>query len=164
VRLNPNDVVLTNRSIAKKIIEYFNPQGLCLDPCKGKGAFYDYMSHPKEYCEIQENIDFFTYLKSVDWIISNPPYSNYDNFLLHSFEIAKNIVYLIPLSKIFRGKVIQEKAEHYGNIKTILIIGTGNELNFPMGFMCGCVHYEKEYNGLCKIERLDIKQKEKLFK
>lgn len=40
---NPNDVVFTPDWLAKEIIEHFAPVGVCLDPCKGDGAFY--LSH-----------------------------------------------------------------------------------------------------------------------
>ena len=37
------DVVYTPRWLSKAIIDYFQPSGLCLDPCVGAGAFYDYL-------------------------------------------------------------------------------------------------------------------------
>ena len=98
----PNDDISTPLEISKMIINMFDLYGIILDPFKGDGSFYNqYPKHvSKDWCEIKENRDFFKYDKKVDWIISNPPYSILDEVLEHSFEIADNIVYLVPLSKI----------------------------------------------------------------
>jgi len=153
---NQNDVVLTPTEIAKKIIEFFKPQGLILDPCFGDGAFYNnYPTKNKDWCEIRKNKDFFNYQTKVNWIISNPPFSTYDAFLKHSFEIADNVVYIIPLYKTFKSKKQQKMVSDFGGLKNVLIIGSGSELNFNMGFLCGCVHYEKGYKGLVKISELN---------
>ena len=98
----PNDDVLTPVEISKKIIDMFDIEGTVLDPFKGQGSFYNQYPNNviKEWCEIKEGKDFFKYNQKVDWIVSNPPYSILDEVLDHSFEIADNIVYLVPLSKI----------------------------------------------------------------
>ena len=35
----PNNVVMTLEDTAIKIIDYFNPSGTILEPCKGMGSF-----------------------------------------------------------------------------------------------------------------------------
>ena len=151
--MNKNDIVYTPNYIAKKIIDYFNPSGEILEPCRGKGAFTQYMPEC-DWCEIQDGKDFFCYTKHVDWIISNPPFSIYDQFLQHAFRLADNVVYLIPLYKTFKSKKQQQMVDGYGGLKTVLIIGSGNECGFNMGFLCGCVHYKRNYNGLVKVDKL----------
>lgn len=42
-KANPNDVVFTPEPLAKMVIETFTPTGKCLDPCKGRGAFFQYL-------------------------------------------------------------------------------------------------------------------------
>ncbi len=37
------DVVYTPDYVSKHIINHLKPLGLCLDPCKGDGAFLKYM-------------------------------------------------------------------------------------------------------------------------
>ena len=76
-----NDVVMTSEETAIKIINYFNPVGTILEPCKGTGNFYNNFNINKDYCEISEGIDFLKYNKQVDWIITNPPFSIFDLFL-----------------------------------------------------------------------------------
>jgi len=155
-KFNKNDVVLTPERISKKIIEYFNPTKSILDPCSGDDSFFSNFPDniDKDWCEIRKGKDFFEYDKKVNWIISNPPFSTYDDFLEHSFKIADNVVFIIPLYKTFKSKKQQLMVDNYGGLKTVLIIGSGSELNFNMGFLCGCVHYQREYNGLVKIDKL----------
>lgn len=49
---------------------------IVLEPFKGEGSFYNNFPNNvmKEWCEIQEGIDYQEYDKSVDWVISNPPF------------------------------------------------------------------------------------------
>ena len=49
-----SDTVFTPSNVAKKIIEYFNPKGVCLEPCKGAGAFYNLMQN-NQYQELRES-------------------------------------------------------------------------------------------------------------
>ena len=125
-----NDKVMTNPDLAKWIIQYFKPHGIVLDPAKGTGNFYKYMPKTKDYCEITENRDFLKYNKKVDWIITNPPYSIYDEFLIKAFEIADNIVFLVPLGKAFKSRKIDNYIVKYGGLKEIVFIGSGGKVGF----------------------------------
>jgi hypothetical protein len=156
--MNKNDIVYTPERISKGIIKHFSPIGICLDPCRGSGAFHKYMPEGSLYCEIQEGIDFYTFDKKVDWIISNPPFSEYDTFLKKAFEVSLNVVFLIPLYKTFKSKKQQNLVNDYGGLKEILIIGSGSEIGFNMGFLCGCVYYKKDYKGLVKVSQLKAQQ------
>lgn len=150
----PNDIVMTNEITAKKIINYFNPQGFILEPCKGTGNFYNNMNNPKDYCEISEGIDFLQYNKKVDWIITNPPFSIFDIFLLKAFDVANNIVFFCPLNKVFKSKKIDKAIQNYGGIAEVINMGTGGQHGFPFGFPVGCIYYKKNYNGHIKYTRI----------
>jgi len=149
----PNDLIMTNPDTAKWIVDYFNPQGLALDPCMGDGAFYDAYRCDKDWCEITKDKDFFDYTNKVDWIITNPPFSIFDDFLIKSFDIADNVVFFCPLTKVFKGKKLDVKISNYGGIKEIIHMGGGNQHGFPFGFSTGCIHYEKNYKGNIKLTR-----------
>ncbi len=74
-----------------------------LDCAKGSGAFYN--NYPdnivKEWCEIKKKISFLKKVNKVDWIITNPPYSNLDKWLEHSCYICrKGFAYLIALQNL----------------------------------------------------------------
>src|SRR3546814_3116151 len=87
------DVVMTPFELAKEIIEHYKPTGVILDPCKGTGAFT-----VDKWCEITEGKDFFNYKEKVDWIITNPPWSKFKEFLIHSMHLSENIVFLSPIN------------------------------------------------------------------
>ena len=150
-----NDKVYTPLPIAKAIINTFGLYGKVLDPFKGGGAFYnqypDYVV--KEWCEIDEGRDFFDYTEKVDWIISNPPYSILDEVLEHSFEIADNVVYLVPLSKVFTSLGRIRKILKYGNIREIHIV-SASRCGFPFGFPACAIWFQKDYDGKTIIKEL----------
>lgn len=140
------DVVLTPAHIASGIVDYFKPSGRILDPCKGDGAFLRQMPGA-EYCELQEGRDFFDWREPVDWIVSNPPYSVFLEWMRHSFRVAENIVYLIPINKAFNSNTLLKETYEWGGIAEILHIGSGAACNFKLGFAVGAVHYKRGYSG-----------------
>ena len=147
----PADVVYTPDHVSKYIVEWLTPSGLCLDPCRGDGAFLKYLPNNSDYCEIEEGKDFFMYNKKVKWVIGNPPYSIFEDFLRKGFEIADNVSYLVPTNKIFQRQIIMEMINNYGGIKSIIIYGSGQLIGFPFGFSVGNFHFKKDYKGETKI-------------
>jgi hypothetical protein len=146
-KANPFDIVMTDRVVARKIVEHFRPHGRILDPCKGTGAFLDEMPGA-EWCEVREGRDFFEWKDRVDWIVSNPPFSIFYEWLMHSMTIADDIVYLIPLSKVWQSNRVIRAVHEWGGLKETLIVGNGRkELGFPVGFAVGAVHFQKRYRG-----------------
>lgn len=138
--------------MSKGIVDFLSPEGLCLDPCKGDGAFLKYLPDGSEHCELREGTDFLRYDKKVDWIIGNPPYSIFEEFLSHAFSIADNVSYLVPTNKVFQRQLIMEMINKYGGIKSIIIYGSGSLIGFPFGFSVGNFHFQKGYKGETKIE------------
>ena len=143
---NKNDVVLTPPPIAADIVRHFRPSGAILDPCKGEGAFLDHMPGA-EWCELREGVDFFAWSKRVDWIVSNPPYSIFTEWLERSLKIADDIVYLIPLSKVFNSEARLRDIMRWGGIVETRHYGSGTDCGFPFGFPCGAVHIRRGYKG-----------------
>jgi len=145
------DIVYTPDNISRHIIDFLKPEGKCLDPCRGDGAFYKFMPQGTDYCEISEGKDFFEYNKSVDWVIGNPPYSIFEDFLKKAFEISENVSYLVPTNKIFQRQVIMDLINKWGGIKSIIIYGSGQLIDFPFGFSVGNFYFKKGYNGETRI-------------
>jgi hypothetical protein len=158
----PGDIVYTPEAISKGIIDYLQPSGLCLDPCKGDGAFLKYMPEGSEYCEIREGSDFFKYNKKVNWIIGNPPYSIFKDFLEHSFNLADNVSFLVPTNKVFQRQVIMNMINQWGGVKSVIVYGSGTLIGFPFGFSVGNFHFEKNYKGPSVI-KLGMKEALKPF-
>lgn len=147
-----NDVVMTPYITAKFIVDYYNPKGSILEPCAGENVFYNLFTNEEKYrCEISEGIDFFEFNKKVDWIITNPPYSIYDEFLKKAFDIADNIVFFVPIQKAFKSENIEKLVIEYGGLKEIEFLGGGRKHKLPFGFAVGCLYYQRDYKGDCKI-------------
>ena len=144
-----NDIVLTPDSIAADIVRHFAPSGRMLDPCKGDGAFLKHMPGA-DWCECREGRDFFAWYDRVDWIVSNPPYSIFTEWLEHSLKIANDIVYLIPLSKVFNSEARLKQIMQVGGIVETRHYGSGTDCGFPFGFPCGAVHIRLGYIGPMK--------------
>jgi len=156
--VRPDDIVYTPDAVAFDIVNYFKPSGLCLDPCSGDGVFLKYLPKNSDSCEVRNGLDFFDYRKSVDWIVGNPPYSIFVDFLKHSFKIAKNVVYIVPTNKIFQSFKVMDQISQYGGIKAMLVYGGGLRVGFPFGFSIGAFHFEKDYTGKTQIEFRQITQ------
>lgn len=142
--VNINDIVYTPDAVAKFIVETFKPYGRILEPCKGGGAFIRYLPDA-EWCEIQEGRDFFDWDEQVDWIVSNPPYSLWDQWMSHSMDLAEHIVYLVPFAKVFKLSTLREILS-WGGIVSVLNI-TPQTAGFPFGFPCGAFYFRKGYKG-----------------
>jgi len=149
----PNDKIFTPPKIAKQIIDMFELKGKVLDAFMGNGSFYNQYPEnvEKDWCEIDKGRDFFEYTEKVDWIITNPPYSIFEKVLEHSFEIAENIVYLVPLSKVVSSMGRIRQIKEFGGVPLIYIIGA-SKCGFPFGFPCCAVHIKRNYTGLTNIK------------
>ena len=151
----PNDKIYTPNKIAKEIINLFPLKGKVLEPFKGKGAFYNQLPNcvEKDWCEIDEGRDFFDYKEKVNFIISNPPYSILEQVLEHSFEIADNVIYLVPLSKVVSSMGRIRQIKNYGGVKEIYIL-SASKCGFPFGFPACVIWLQKDYKGDTKIKEI----------
>lgn len=153
------DTAYTKEETAKWIINYFKPQGSVLDASAGKDVFYNNFANEQKYrCEITDGIDFFDWNKKVDWIITNPPYSIYDHFLQHCFDVADNVVLFVPIAKAFKSNKVQKMVNAYGGLREIIYMGGGGGHGFKFGFPVGCLYYQRNYKGDCKIVH-EVRQK-----
>lgn len=142
-----SDIVYTPDAVAYDIVSHFKPAGKCLDPCLGDGVFLKYLPPDSDWCEIRQGRDFFDYTNNVDWIIGNPPYSIFVDFLRHSFSVSFNVVYLVPTNKIFQSFKIMDQIKAYGGIHTMLVYGGGQNIGMPFGFSVGAFYFKKNYTG-----------------
>ena len=134
------DVVYTPAGLASHVVRHFAPTGRCLDPCRGDGAFHSLMPG-SEWCELTEGRDFFLQDGPFDWCIGNPPYSCLLAWLRHSFKIARNSVYLMPLHRVFASYEFLQELNEWGGVKEIVVYGTGAHAGFPFGHALAAIHY-----------------------
>ena len=150
-----DDVVMTPMGLAKKLIEHFNPTGRGLEPCRGTGNIWSQLKNA-DWCEITDGRDFYEYNKFVDYIFTNPPWSQIRNFLQHSYTITNNIYALFTINHLWTKSRLRDMKDARFGIKEICIFNTPKE--FPQtGFQCGMVHLQKGYNGNIIFSRLDWK-------
>jgi len=139
---------MTPEWLAKEIIQHFSPSGILLDPCRGTGAFYDqFDAKTKDWCELAEGKDFLTYNQKVDWIITNPPWSKMQQFLLHGMKVSDNIVYLTTINHYTTKKRIRDMRENNFAIKEIYCVPTPQKPWPQLGFQLGAIHTQRNYNG-----------------
>lgn len=153
--INPNDVVFTPDWLAKRICEMFPISGEVLEPCKGEGVFLKYLPTNTEWCEIADGRNFYDYTKHVDWIVTNPPYSDYNRFLEHSFELAENIVLLVPVAKMFKSMGTLRAIMEYGGFVSIHAL-PASKAGFPFGFPCAIYYLKRGYKGSTEIKLLNL--------
>lgn len=154
--VNPNDVVFTPEPLAEQICSLFPIEGKVLEPAKGEGAFLKYLPEGTDWCEIVDGRNFFDYNQKVDWIVTNPPYSDFDRFLKHCFELAENVVLLVPVAKIFKSMGTLKQVFGYGGIVSCYLLPAG-QAGFPFGFPCGVYHFKRGYTGQTEFGLLEKK-------
>jgi len=111
-RENPNDEFMTPVNVAQMLIAKVPlvAGDEVLDPAIGTGAFHD--NYPAFVTKYQCD-DFYIWDEPIDWLVTNPPYSHLEGWLIHSFELAqKGVAYLIGLHNITPRRV--EIAEKMG--------------------------------------------------
>lgn len=149
-----DDKIYTPDSLAKKIVNYYNPFGKkCLEPCKGGGAFlraFQDIGINPFWCEIDEGNDFFQFNEKVDWIITNFPWSLHRECIKHSMQISDNIVTLVTLNHILALKArLRDIRENGFYIREVITMPTPKE--FPAsGFQLGTIYLNK-VEGPCKF-------------
>jgi hypothetical protein len=149
------DRVMTPDALAEQIVGYFNPFGkTVLEPCKGEGAFmraFEKYGINADWCEIDEGRDFYEYDKKVDWIITNPPYSQMTKFLNKSLEISDNIVFLcLANAMMFTSRVRPINQAGFG-FKEIVFVDTPPKPWPSFGVPLVTVHLKKGYKGSCSF-------------
>ncbi len=141
-----SDYVETPMWCAKDMVEYFKPSGKILDPCRGKNkVFWNILKC--DWNEITEDNDFFENNNHYDWIIGNPPYSIFSIWIKHSYDIADNIVYLLPTFKIFNALSLMRLYRDRGGIKHIRVYDTGKMIEWSRSRPIVACWFQKNYKG-----------------
>lgn len=113
-----------------------------LEPCKGSGAFLKAIPNAL-WCEVDEGRDFFEFKESVDFIVTNPPWSQTRKFLQHSMSLSDSIAFLIPVNHLIGLKARMRDMKQSGFwVTKVLLLDTPKE--FPQsGFQLGLCLIEK---------------------
>lgn len=160
------DRVFTPAWVAKDMVDHFIPATYrrtdsFLDPCKGDAAFMRVLPKNTDWCEIEQGRDFFEWDSMVDWVVGNPPYSMTREWFRHSYKIAQNLLYLVPLRNVFSGFGFVREIYDFGGIVEIRHYGTGGSLGFPMGNAVGAFHIQHDYRGPCAMTFATVETKKR---
>jgi len=103
-RATVNDRVYTPESLAvyhlKLIYYYHRPGDIVFDAFKGKGIYFNnftdiFGAGHYVWCEIDEGKDFFDFKDRVDIIVTNPPFSKFDEIFAHAVTLHPRIISFI---------------------------------------------------------------------
>ena len=147
-----DDVVMTPIELAEKLVKHFNPQGKGLEPCCGTGNILKFLDNA-DWCEISKGKDFFEYNSKVDYIFTNPPFSQIRKFLQHSMELADNVYFLCTINHLWTKARLRDIESAGFGVKEICIFDTPK--NFPQtGFQLGMFYIQRGWNGDIRFNKL----------
>jgi len=150
-RSKSNDVFITPLELAKKHIEMidYNEFDIWYDPFKNSGNYYNnFPNENKEWSEILEDKDFFTFDKKIDIICSNPPYSIIDKVLKKSVELKPQVIsYLIGVNNLTTRRIEYMNKNGYG-LKKMRMLKVMDW--FGMSFI---VYFQKDCENCIEIDR-----------
>ena len=149
MRLQPNrnyvsnDDIQTPPLLARRLVRHFRPRGRILEPCKGAGNFLKHLPKSAAWCEIKEGRDFFAWTQKVDWIITNPPWSQMRRFLQQAMGVADHVVFLLTLNHLWtRARLRDLKAAGFG-LREIVLLDLPP--SFPWPVKCGELLHRAEF-------------------
>jgi hypothetical protein len=97
-----NDNIYTPKETVETVIKELPLSGEILDPSAGGGVFgkviHSIYGFTVIELDIKWNDDFFDEDRKFDWIVTNPPWSKFKQFLEHSTKLAYNIAFLVTIT------------------------------------------------------------------
>lgn len=150
-----HDLIETPPALAQKIVHHFAPRGRQLDPCRGQGAFYTAMVERDQgevsWCEVTDGVDFFASYSedeiTLDWIITNPPWSQFRSFLLRSMEISNHVIFLGTLTHFITRARLRDMKEHGFGLREAFLVDQPPPPWPSSGFQLAAVHLERHWLG-----------------
>ncbi len=147
--------VMTPQWLADMVVARLQPSGVILEPCAGTGAFLRSLKGRGDvrWCEIEQGRDFLDYTDPVDWIITNPPWKHFSDFLIHSLSLAQNIAFLVTMNHWWTKRRVREIGNAGFGYRRMILTDWPEE--FPSsGFQLGVMHLQKGYSGDMKVDDL----------
>jgi hypothetical protein len=98
------------------------------------------------WTEIKRGRDFFAWTEPVDWIITNPPWSQIRNFLHHAMTLADHVVFLLTINHLWTKARLRDVREAGFGLREIVLVAM--PASFPQsGFQLGAVHLARGHRG-----------------
>ena len=141
-----DDVIQTPPPLARRLVDHFKPQGRILEPCRGDGNIFQCLPAGSDWCEVKEGRDFYEWTEAVDWIITNPPWSQIRNFLRHSMSVANHVVFLMTVNHIWTRARVRDVKDYGFGIREICLVDMPE--TFPQsGFQLGAIYVARDWTG-----------------
>lgn len=139
--------------------DHLAPYGRILEPCAGDSSFVLELARYAingrvDVCEINDGgMGFSWWTEHVDWVVTNPPWSQFREFLSHAMEISDNVAMLVTVNHWWtRRRVLDVEAAGFGYKKLLLCDWP---IGWPAsGFQLGMMHISRGYVGPLLIERV----------
>ena len=163
-----NDDVQTPPALARRLVAHFQPTGHILEPCSGGGHFLRALrAHSRRFAapdrqhvswaEIKRGRDFFAWTQPVDWIVTNPPWSEIRRFLQHAMTLADHVVFLVTINHLWTKARLRDLRTAGFGLREIVLVDMPK--SFPQsGFQLGAVHLEKGWQGPIALSDLTARQ------
>ena len=100
-----------------------------------------------EWCEISEGRDFLKVEGKWDWIVTNPPWSQFRVFLVKSMQVADNVVFLSLLNAWFMRARVRDMQEAGFGLVEVLMVDTPPKPWPQTGFQLAAVHAKRGHTG-----------------
>jgi len=119
-KIKSNDVCHTPLHIARLMIAMckLKEGQRVLDPCRGKNGvfFHNFPSYTiNDWCEIEDDKDFFDYNGTADIITGNPPFSLFGKWIDKTLQLSPNkICYIFGSLNLTTARLNKFKAAGYG--------------------------------------------------
>ncbi len=157
-----NDDVQTPVELAEALVAHFQPTGKILEPCRGDGNFLRFLPGA-QWCEIKEGRDFMDWNDKVDWIITNPPWSQIRAFMAHAMRVSDHVVFLLTINHIWTKARIRDMLAAGFGIRQIVLVDMPP--SFPQsGFQLGAVHVARGWTGPIQLTNLTAAHQSKVRK
>lgn len=149
------DRVMTPDWLAETIVDTIEPSGTILEPCAGQGAFLRALKGrgKVEWCEIEKGRDFLRRERRCDWIITNPPWSKFKDFLVHALGLADNVAFLATVNHWWTKRRVREVLDAGFGYRHLVLVDWPKE--FPAsGFQLGVMHVQRGFTGSMQVTDL----------
>lgn len=153
-----NDMVYTPSEVAELIVDHFRPSGRIVEPCRGGGAFTNYLPKNVDWFEIREGRDWLQARRPIegrwDWCITNPPYSQFRPFLRKAMELCDNIVFLCFVNAMWMKARRRDMREFGFGIREILELDTPPPPWPQAGFQLAAIHLMRGWRGCITVSQV----------
>jgi hypothetical protein len=149
-----NDVVMTPIHLARALTDALQPSGRILEPCAGNGAFVRELERYGQVDVCSQEFPFEWWTKDVDWVITNPPWSQFRTFLDKAMQVSGHVAFLATVNHWWtKRRVSDVRAAGFG-YHTLWLCNWPPE--FPAsGFQLGMMHIARNYDGPLTIRQLE---------